>query len=64
MHRILQTDAKGGDVSDAALLNKAKTLARSHFNLSQEVFQASDGWLQKFKKRHNIKSRTRHGESG
>ena len=48
-------------ISDRLLVEKARELAQK---LSIADFKASDGWLAKFKKRHNIKLQRPHGESG
>lgn len=52
-------------ISDEVLREKATRLWRSlpDYHL-MEVPQFSHGWLYKFKRRHNIQSRVRHGEAG
>jgi len=49
-------------VSDAILQQKAKNI-RDLLNISEEEFDASAGWLDKFKQRHNIKMYITHGEA-
>ena len=56
-----QLRARGALISDRLLVEKARELAEK---LSIADFKASDGWLAKFKKRHNIKLQRPHGESG
>ena len=56
-----QLRARGALISDRLLVEKARELAQK---LSIADFKASDGWLAKFKKRHNIKLQRPHGESG
>ncbi|CAF0940690.1 unnamed protein product [Brachionus calyciflorus] len=47
-------------INDEMLLEKAKQYGTM---LSITNFNYSDGWLAKFKKRHNIFQKTLHGES-
>ena len=56
-----QLRAKDALLNDRLLVEKAKQLAEG---LNVTDFKASDGWLAKFKKRHNIKLQRPHGESG
>jgi hypothetical protein len=55
--------AQGAVVQDSLLVKKARELA-GKLGLTEEEFGASNGWLEGFKKRHNIKSYSLHGESG
>jgi hypothetical protein len=50
-------------ISDSMIREKAKSFAQQ-LKISEESLTFSDGWLEKFKHRHNIKRRTIHGESG
>lgn len=46
------------------LIRKKAELIRDNLHISEDDFKASVGWLEGFKKRHGIKDRRRHGESG
>jgi len=53
----------GLPISDAILQEKACNI-RDQLQISAENFDASSGWLEKFKNRHNIKLYITHGEAG
>lgn len=48
-------------LSDDMIISKAKDLGQK---LKIDSFSYSNGWLERFKKRHGIKRWTLHGESG
>lgn len=56
-----QLRVKNALITDSLVTEKAKALAEK---LDITDFQFSDGWLWKFKQRHNIKLQRPHGESG
>ena len=49
-------------ISDEMLISKAK-IFRQQFEI-EENFQYSNGWVQRFKQRHGLKSYKAHGEAG
>ena len=53
--------AKNALLIDSLVIEKAKALAEK---LHIEDFKASDGWLWRFKQRHNIRLQRPHRESG
>uniref|UniRef100_A0A8C4QLX5 HTH CENPB-type domain-containing protein n=1 Tax=Eptatretus burgeri TaxID=7764 RepID=A0A8C4QLX5_EPTBU len=55
-----QIRAKGIPLNGPLLVKKAKAFAEL---LNLEDFKASDGWLDKFKKRHGLKFKVRAGEA-
>ncbi|KAI6654631.1 Tigger transposable element-derived protein 4 [Oopsacas minuta] len=52
---------KGIRISGPILKNKAEELAQM---LGRSDFEATDGWLSRWKKRHTIKYKRAHGEKG
>jgi hypothetical protein len=51
-----------GYLSDDVLINKALKFAE-RFGVNKDTFKASNGWLQRFKDRHNLKLKALHGEA-
>ncbi|OQR83005.1 hypothetical protein ACHHYP_15194 [Achlya hypogyna] len=51
---LQQLRAQGGRLSDAILTTHAERL-RDEFNIKEEDFKISNGWVQNFKRRHNIR---------
>ncbi|KAG0439476.1 Tigger transposable element-derived protein 6 [Dictyocoela muelleri] len=49
-------------LTDSMIKEKARDIA-NELNIGPDVLQFSDGWLSKFKKRHNISRKNMHGES-
>lgn len=49
-------------LTDDLLLEEART-SRDRLGINENDLHVSNGWLEKFKKRHNIKQHTLHGES-
>ena len=58
---FLEAHAKNIPVNGRMLLDQAEEISRNRPGC--EDFQASNGWLQKFAVRHNIKMSVLHGES-
>ena len=56
-----QLRAKNALITDSLIVEKAKALAEK---LHSEDFKASDGWLWRFRQRHNIKLQRPRGGSG
>ena len=55
--------AGGVILTDLLIKEKAKIFAEA-FNIQENELNFSNGWLQKFKKRNNIRRYRIHGESG
>ena len=51
---LQQVRAQGGRLSDAILTTHAERL-REEYNIKEEDFKISNGWVQNFKRRHNIR---------
>jgi len=51
------------ECSYGILLARAEELAREELKISPEELKLSNGWLDGFKKRHNIKNYNLHGEA-
>jgi hypothetical protein len=56
----LQVRATGTQISDELLVSKAKQLAEI---AKVNDFKGTNGWLEKFKKRFNIRSKFLHGDA-
>lgn len=57
---MMQYVNQGGQLSEPILKHKAKDLDES---LKIEDFRCSEGWLDKFKKRHGLSLRRKEGEA-
>ena len=55
--------AGGVILTDLLIKEKAKIFAEA-FNIQEEDLTFSNGWLQKFKRRNNIRKYRIHGKSG
>lgn len=53
--------SKGALINGAMIMQKAEEIAKDSIN---ENFTASKEWLYRFQRRHNLKFKTLHGESG
>jgi len=51
------------ECSDGILLARAEEIAREELKITPEELKLSNGWLDGFKKRHNIKNYNLHGEA-
>ena len=60
LRRFEQMRAKGAPVNGPLLKEKAESLAES---LGVPGFEASNGWLYRWKERHNLSYKKMHGES-
>ncbi|OQR81816.1 hypothetical protein THRCLA_11383 [Thraustotheca clavata] len=59
---LQQVQSRGERLSDAILTTHAERL-REEFNIKEEDFKISNGWVQNFKKRHNIRMNSQEIEA-